>query len=54
MLDFYGLKTPECIGIPGVFDGFKLLTYSAFGYPKALTAKRTQASICGLRFLLLK
>ena len=28
---FYGMKTLECIGIPGFLDGFILLTVSAFG-----------------------
>jgi len=30
-VDFYGMKTLECIGIPGFFDGFIWLTVSAFG-----------------------
>ena len=28
---FYGMKTLECIGIPGFFGGFILLAVSAFG-----------------------
>ena len=48
------MKTLECVGISGFFGGFVLLAVSAFGYPKALTVKRTQVRKCGLRFLLSK
>gem|GEM_PF-6899010 len=30
-VEFYSLKTLECIDIPGFFGVFKLLTVSAFG-----------------------